>query len=255
MTMKIIEEQQCQWYNSNMKALLSFIKLNWELAVIFVAFLGMIVLDLFNIPSAIGLNVASVKWLSDILTLSLGLLTLHFTLSIAKTQRRIEADKIASDKFFKINFIKGYQRLEKNTLKLKIREYDNNILRDIKVTEDVVISKINADFKLEELVTMKVEKECTEIEHTDAGLDKEWKENKDGFYYVRLPFTVLHGKTDFIKGETYRFDLAITATNIFGVKVKCKLHPWFKVYEIEKDRITFEATHNFGNYESVKYVG
>ena len=234
---------------------MSFIKQNKGLAIIIVAFVTMVIFDLLNIPSAMGLNIASIEWLSDILTLSLGLLTLHFTLSIARTQRRIEADKIASDKFFKINFIKGYQRLEKNTLKLKIREYDNNILRDIKVTENVIVSKIKADFKLEELATIKIEKDCTEIEHTDAGLDKEWKENKDGFCYVRLPFAILHGKTDFVKGDTYRFDLAITATNIFGVEVKCKLHPWLKVCEIEKDRVTFEATHNFGNYESVKYVG
>lgn len=234
---------------------MSFINQNKGLAIIIVAFVAMVIFDLLNIPSVMGLNIASIEWLSDILTLSLSLLTLHFTLSIAKTQRRIEADKIASDKFFKINFIKGYQRLEKNTLKLKIREYDNNILRDIKVTENVIVSKIKADFKLEELATIKIEKDCTEIEHTDAGLDKEWKENKDGFCYVRLPFVILHGKTDFVKGDTYRFDLAITATNIFGVEVKCKLHPWLKVCEIGKDRVTFEATHNFGNYESVKYVG
>lgn len=74
----------------------------------------------------------------------------------------------------------------------------------------------------QKLATIIIEKECTEIEYTDAGLDKEWREDKDGFCYVRLPFTMLSEKANFAKGETYRFDLTINVTNIFGVEVKCK---------------------------------
>ena len=238
-----------------MKKILSFANQNKSLVAILIVFIVLSVLDLFNFPSTLGLNTSSIKWLSDILTLSLGLLTLHFTLTIARAQRRIEADKIASEKFFKINFIKDYQRIERDTLKLKIREYDDNILRSIKLEDDIIISQITEDFKLKEVVTMKVAQECTEIEHTDSGLDKEWNENKYGFCYARFAFTTAQNKIEFKKDETYRFDMLIVATNIFGIEVRCKLYPWFKVYKNEKDKIIFEATHNFGNYESVKYIG
>ncbi|MBQ3441454.1 hypothetical protein IJG27_04090 [Candidatus Saccharibacteria bacterium] len=238
-----------------MKKMLSFVGQNISLVVILIAFIVLSMFDFFNFPSALGIDTSSIKWLSDILTLSLGLLTLHFTLTIAKTQRRIEADKIASEKFFKINFIKDYQRIDGDTLKLKIREYDDNILCSIKLEKDIVVHQITEDFKWKKIATMKVVQECTEIEHTDSGLDKEWIENKHGFCYARFAFTNPHSRIKFEKGKTYVFDMSIVATNIFGVEVRCKLYPWFKVYKSEKDEIVFEATHNFGDYESVKYVG
>ena len=238
-----------------MRKKLLFVRQNKSLVATLIVFIVLCMLDLFNYPSMCGIDISSIKWLSDILTLSLGLLTLLFTITIAKAQRRIEADKIASEKFFKINFIKNYQMIEGDTLKLKIREYDDNILRSIKLEDNVIVSYITEDFKLKKIATMKIMRECTEIEHTDSGLDKEWGENKYGFCYARFAFTTTQNKIEFKKDKIYRFDITVSATNIFGIEVKCKLYPWFRVHRNERNKTIFEAIHNFGNYESVKYIG
>ena len=102
---------------------------------------------------------------------------------------------------------------------------------------------------------LKVSHEKQMIEHTDGGMDKEAPSNSFNFCYARVEITEKFDFEYFTEGSTYLFDLDITARNIFGVEIKCRLSPWFRVCKKDKNHITFLATHNFEYYDSVRYVG
>lgn len=184
-----------------------------------------------------------------------------FTVSIARAQRRIEADKIASDNFFKISFIEKYQKIVKDkdvvSLKLKIREYDNNIIKAMSVKDDITIhhiknGRLDED---EESQTLNINHEGSGMSHTDEGFDKEWLNNKSAFCYIKFLINEPSDLCFLREGEIYRFELNIIAKNIFGVEVKCQLLPWFKIVENKNGKVKMEVKHNFGDYDSVKYVG
>lgn len=95
------------------------------LSFFFVIFLLFIIFDCNNIPSALGINYIHFDWFGTLATLLVDLSTLYFTISIAKSQKKIESDKIASEKFFKISFIQEFQRIDLvpvPNLKLKNRK-------------------------------------------------------------------------------------------------------------------------------------
>lgn len=224
-------------------------------------FLTLLFFDIFDIPNQMGLGYIHFDWVSIACSICLGALTLYFTITISLAQRRMEADKISSEKFFKVSFIERFQRIElgdeRRNLKLKIKEFDNNLIKTIKIADDVRITRVgNGKLDLSDRHILKVSHESYEMEHTDAGMDKEWKENKEGFCYVRFGIENDFDLNLLKDGQTYVFELKIIATNIFGVQVECRLSPWFKVHEHPNDiSVAMKATHNFGYYDSVKYVG
>lgn len=231
--------------------------------LILVIVIILLILDIFSIPSLLGIQLHA-EWVSAILDLCVGILTIRLTFSIAQSQSKIESDKIASEKFFKISFIHNYQRIEisdtDRDLRLKIREFDNNILSTIKITDDIKITKIKNGTLSSDQLTLRVRHKEYEMEHTDAGMDKECNENPSGFCYARFEILDDLDLAFFEPEKTYRFDFDIVATNIFGVEVKSRLSPWFKVVKKSTNpnkasAIDFSVTHNFGHYDSVRYVG
>lgn len=220
----------------------------------------LLVLDIFSVPSMFGIQLHA-EWVSAILDLCVGVLTIRLTFAIAKSQEKIESDKISSEKFFKLSFIRNYQKIEekagKRDLRLKIREFDNNIHNTIRIVSDVKVFILDDGEiveKVEPLVLDVKHKEYA-MEHVDAGADNECSENTNGFCYARFEILNDFDFGYFKTGRTYRFDLDIEATNIFGVEVRCRLSPWFKVEKKTGSEIVFSVTHNFGYYDSVKYVG
>lgn len=221
----------------------------------------LLILDIFSVPSLLGIQLHA-EWVSAILDLCVGILTIHLTFSIAQSQSKIESDKIASEKFFKVSFIHNYQRIEISDtyrdLRLKIREFDDNILSTIKITNDVKVTKIKNGVLSSDpadQLTLRIRHKEYEMEHTDAGMDKECNENPSGFCYARFEILDDLDLAFFEPEKTYRFDFDIVATNIFGVEVKSHLSPWFKVVKRAKSAVDFSVTHNFGHYDSVRYVG
>ena len=222
----------------------------------------LIILDANNIPSDNGTKHLRFDWIEAILTLIVGILTLCLTATIANQQKKIESDKIASEKFFRIEFIEKYQRIaiEKDgnlVLKLKIKELDKDALKSLKITNDLSIVPIEGDKpNLSKEFSVKVNHIESKFEYTSEGMDKDWIENPDkvAFCIARIYIEDIN-LSKFIKGERYRFDIDIVTTDIFNVEVKCELYPWLLVEKKDNKEVSFSINHNFGYYNSVEYIG
>ena len=245
------------WYN---RIMLEFLKKYKISAIILAIVLVLLVLDVFSIPSLLGVQLHA-EWVSAILDLCVGFLTIRLTYAIAKSQEKTENDKISSDKFFKISFIRDFQAISEDTegqdLWLKIREYENNILSKIKVTNDVKITALKdgrADETIEPIV-MRVRRKEYEMEHADSVAGKDGGEDSSGFCRVAFDIVEPVDLRKFELGRTYRFEFDIVATNIFGVEVKCRLSPWFEVASNDDGLVKFSAVRNLGYYDDVRYIG
>lgn len=224
-----------------------------------------IILDANNIPSNNGVSYIRFDWVETLLTLSVGILTLRLTVTIANQQKRIESDKIASEKFFRIEFIEKYQRIINNDkspiLKLKIKELDKDALKSLEIIKPLFITPIENHKPIyPKSFSIKAENAERDFEYTSKGMDKDWPDNpnKEAFCFARIHLQNAD-ISRFEDDRLYRIEMNLIVTDIFGIEVKCKLCPWFKVLEIkEKDgktTISFSVIHNFGYYESVKYIG
>lgn len=243
-------------------------KLFWIIVaslVLVTIIVALAILDANNIPSSNGMGYIHFDWIEISLTLVVGILTLYLTATIANQQKKIESDKIASEKFFRIEFIEKYQRIiadnESSTLKLKIKELDKDALKFLEITNDLTITPIeNHKPNYSKNFIAKARRAECEFEYTSKGMDKDWLENpnKEAFCFARIPLQNID-ISKFEKGKVYRMEMNIVVTDIFNVEVKCRLYPWLKVEQIktEKDKTTvsFSIKHNFGYYDSVKYIG
>ena len=188
-----------------------------------------------------------------------GLVTLFFTISVAEAQKKIESDKIASEKFFEVRFIEQYQRIvleDDICLKLKIEELEKDILKSVKIDKDIVVHPIiDGKRKEDGQFLIKIDHDEHTAEHTDEGMDKDWLENDKSFCFVRIGILDSSCLDKFEKNCVYRIELQIVAKDMFGVEVKCKLCPWFRVVSKNANDISFSLSHSFGYYDSVKYIG
>lgn len=248
-----------------MKKILKNKPLLWIFGIFLIALVVLIILDANNIPSDNGAKHLRFDWIEAILTLIVGILTLYLTATIANQQKKIESDKIASEKFFRIEFIEKYQRIiindKDSTLKLKIKELDKDALKFLEITDDLFITPIKNHKPIySKSFSIKTEDTEREFEYTSKGMDKDWPENpnKEAFCFTRIHLK--NADTSRFKNNgVYRIKMNIIVTDIFGVEVKCKLCPWFKVLKIKEEdggtTISFSVVHNFGYYNSVKYIG
>lgn len=237
------------------QTLLSTILSAFLLAII----ITLLILDYFDIPSSFGFRPSNLLWTTQIIELFVGISTLFFTILVAKRQDITATNAIISEKFFKISFISNFQRLDYSSgaisLKLKIIEPDGDTIKNVRLLDDILIEDVTSGkVKPGSNQVAHSLKKLIDIEHTDPGMDKEDKNNTAGFCYVRLPIKDKHDDFSFVVNKVYRFNMQLLVTDIFGITVKCILRPWFKYLGEESNTYKFEATHNFGEYISVKYT-
>ncbi|MBQ6486712.1 hypothetical protein IJI76_03280 [Candidatus Saccharibacteria bacterium] len=217
--------------------------------------------DYFNFFSHIGLTINNIRWLSDIIDFILGIATISLTLLIAYRQNKIEENRIISDKFFKLIFIREYQRIELcdggPTLKLKVYEPKNTIIKNLKIVGDVAVEHISNNGRVDEnfgLEIISLTNNESTGEHTDEKMDRESSNNSSDFEYFRFKINKNNfNQKIFQQNNTYRLTITFIATDIFGVQLKCKLKPWLKYIKDTSNTLEFEVIHNFGEYESVCY--
>lgn len=228
-------------------------------AFLFVTIIVFAILDINNVPSKNGSEFVQFDWINTLAVTIVGLLTLYFTLSVAETQKRIEGDRIASEKYFEIHFIEKYQKIiigDDTYFRIKIKELDKDLLKSFKLGRDITVTPIIDGKPVDgERFTMIVDHEEHAAEHTDDGMDKDCLENEDAFCFIRVNIKDNNCLDKFEKNGIYRLELQIVARDIFGVEVKCRLCPWFKVVSKDVDDVSFSLNHSFGYYDSVRYIG